>query len=377
MHAKKKLYVIQPLITSYRHELLSTLGDSYSLVVLADSAHEGKKGFAPTKGKPTYSRINTQIFKFLDGRISYQTGVLRAPYGPEDAIIVFADPRFITFWLLLLFCKIRRLKVFAHGQGNYAYPSASPLRRLMYKTICGLSYKYICYNEYVRSTMLQIGCNPVKLEAADNSIQIVAPLHPSQKDFSVNGILFIGRLRHGCRLETAVESISRLRKHYPDVELHVIGGGEEEQDFKAKFSSLAWVHFYGAIYDDWKITEISRLCRIGCYPGDAGLSVVHHFSLSLPTVVHSAIHRHMGPEPAYVQDQVNGFLYDPHDDPTASLSETLLRAWSLPITEIREIGTHAFRTYESLTSPTLGQRFVKILTDSGFTPTSNDAARIQ
>jgi len=40
--------------------------------------------------------------------------------------------------------------------------------------------------------------------------------------------------------------------------------------------------WYRARFDDEAIAAISLRCRVGCYPGSAGLSVVHLFALSLP-----------------------------------------------------------------------------------------------
>ncbi|MFT4256222.1 MAG: glycosyltransferase [Pseudoxanthomonas sp.] len=364
----KALYIIQPLITNYRQELLATLGNSYRTVVLSSHVDEGKNGFGISNVEINGLRIDAPILKFLSERFSYQEKVLTQSYKSGDAAIIFADPRFLSFWLLLILAKIKGIMIFAHGQGSYAYPSASLFRRLMYRSICRLSHRYVCYNEFVRTSMLRIGCNPSKLAVADNSIQIGTPVTPESKDFAVNGVLFIGRLRHGCCLNVAIEAVSRLRQQFPDACLHVVGGGEEEQSYKTEFSKLDWVHFHGPIYDDQQIAAISRQCKAGCYPGNAGLSIVHYFALSLPAIVHSEIHRHMGPEPAYVTDGLNGFLFNPDDDSTTALAGALHRAWSLSDSELRVMGEHAFKTYENLTNPTLGQRFLRILDESGFKP---------
>lgn len=373
----KELYVIQPLITGYRRELLATLGANYQLVVLSDHACEGKNGFSAVTFEACQSRIDTRIFKLFSGKLSYQTKVLTQPYRSGDAAIIFADPRFISFWLLLLLARLRGVKVFAHGQGNFAYPSASLFRRLMYKLICKLAHRYVCYNEFVRAAMLRIGCDSGKLSVAENSAQIDLPVGPEGKDYTADGVLFIGRLRHGCSIEIAVEAISELRKQFSDACLHVIGGGEDEQRYRREFSYLDWVHFHGSLYDGQQISSISSKCRVGCYPGSAGLSVVHYFALSLPAVLHSEIHLHMGPEPSYVADGVNGFLFKPDLNPVIALTEALQRAWNLPASKLRKIGERAFATYQNLTNPTLGQRFVCVLDEGGFKPATHGGASRQ
>src|SRR5680860_1857230 len=76
------------------------------------------------------------------------------------------------------------------------------------------------------------------------------------------------------------------------------------------------------VHDDSRIAKISRSCRTACYPGDAGLSVVHFFGLSLPPIVHDDITTQQGPEPSYVENDVNGFVYEKSGGESA-LAKTL------------------------------------------------------
>lgn len=331
------------------------------MVLLSDHSKDGKDGFDRVSMDPSVLRVNAPIRDFMSGRVAYQSNIIGQHFKNGDAIVVFANPRFVSFWLLMLVARLRGAKVFAHGQGNYAHPSGSLFRKFMYRVICGLSYRYICYNEFVRVCMLRIGCNADKLVVADNSVQIDAPVHPEGKDYCVSGVLFVGRLREGCSLGVAVEAVSRLRAAFSEVCLYVVGSGPMESRYRKEFDGLDWVRFHGSIYDHELISRISRKCRVGCYPGNAGLSVVHMFALSLPVVVHSKVHQHMGPESAYVVDKFNGFLFDPDEDPVAALFGSLRLAWSMTSDELREIGRNSFRTYEELTQPSLGERFLGIL----------------
>lgn len=358
------VYVVQPLLAGYRREMLTTLGSRYRLALLGDRSEEGRKGFQAVDLGTGVRRIHAPIRALAGDRLFYQCNVLSQPYRPGDTIIAFGNPRFVSLWLLLLWGRLRGVRILVHGQGNYAHPQAGPLRRWMYRTLCRLAHRYVCYNGYVRSEMLRIGCDGRKLAVAENSLLVESTVDSSDRDYRVSGVLFVGRLRTGCSLETAVEAVSRLRSFDEDVRLHVVGGGEDEGRHRQRFSSLEWVIFHGPVYDQAKIADISRRCRVGCYPGAAGLSVVHYFALSLPVVVHSRVHLHMGPEPAYVRDGHNGFLFDPAGDTAEALYRTLLRAWRLDAQALREIGAAARQTYRSLTMPTLGERFLAILDET-------------
>jgi hypothetical protein len=120
---------------------------------------------------------------------------------------------------------------------------------------------------------------------------------------------------------------------------------------------LIW---HGAVFDDNEIATISRECRIGCYPGAAGLSVVHMFGLSLPPLVHDQLPLHMGPEPEYVETSRTGFLYA-REGGVEALATSLREIWALPPEAIRETATGAFSKYQRLNSPTLGQRLAEVV----------------
>ncbi len=119
-----------------------------------------------------------------------------------------------------------------------------------------------------------------------------------------------------------------------------------------------WVVLHGAVYEDAAVADISRSCAIGCYPGRAGLSVVHLMSLSLPPVVASDLASHQGPEPSYVVDGWNGYVFDPAN-PDGVL-EALTRAFSNRAT-LHKTQVNAFETYQRLTSPPLAERIWSIV----------------
>lgn len=105
---------------------------------------------------------------------------------------------------------------------------------------------------------------------------------------------------------------------------------------------------------------------VGCYPGDAGLSVVQFMGLSLVPVVHDQLHRHMGPEPGYVKDGINGRLFE-RAAGAPSLARCLEDTLAQPQTAAA-LGAAAWRTYRELTEPALGERLARIFGAAGPTP---------
>ena len=100
---------------------------------------------------------------------------------------------------------------------------------------------------------------------------------------------------------------------------------------------------------------------MGCYPGNAGLSVVHYFSLRLPPIIHDDICSHMGPEPSYVKDGINGILFSKNFKSSA-ITESLKRVWQMSQVEYEKVSTAAFSEYKRLNSPSMASKMINILT---------------
>jgi glycosyltransferase involved in cell wall biosynthesis len=228
---------------------------------------------------------------------------------------------------------------------------------------------YICYAPIVRQAFLDTGFSGEKLAVAHNSLINRVLVTPREKDervkqqpgknASANGILFIGRLRRESRIDRLLRVIDRIRREDGfDLTLHIIGEGEESAMLKAQARGSSWAVFHGGIYDAARIREISLDCFAGCYPGNAGLSVVHMMSLSLPVITHDNWRQH-GPEPSFIRDGVSGWLFD-HTDPDSSLYRAI-RALASDPAKVAEMRRHAFADYQALAYPSLAERIWAII----------------
>lgn len=353
-----KLFYIQPIITSYRQKLVECLSNDFDLTVL-HGAPANNSGFLSliTNNVRSIECMHSSIFS---GRLVFQHGVLEAiRESSPDAILTCANVRDLTYWRLLFLCRKMKIRVFSHGQGLYSKKQVSPFIAFLYRSAVRLSYKYICYTPISRDSLVSIGCSSGKLEIADNSIRFSADAGSTPKRGDEQGILFIGRLREQCQLEDLVSAVLKLREIHPTAILHVIGSGELEPAYREQYKQ-EWIIFHGAIYDDEKTLEISRECRVGCYPGNAGLSVVHFFSLRLPPILHDDIFSHMGPEPSYVQNKINGITFK-KTHTSEAINNALLDIWEMPTEKYLEISNAAFSKYEHLNAPSMETKMLNIL----------------
>ena len=276
-----------------------------------------------------------------------------------DAVIIWANPRCISTWFVLLAGKILRIPIYSRGHGLYKKTKLTFGFKFMYSLIIRLSKKYICYTESVRESLMPLTKNTQKLVVDYNTLYNDYPVKPEEKSGSEKGILFIGRLRALCGVQALINSIVQLNQD-PSfaIDLHIIGDGIEGNWVREKAQNYSWIHYHGMIYDDAKIQEISRLCRIGVFPGTAGLSVVHMMSLSLPPLTHNHMHAH-GPEPSYIKDDLNGWFFD-KSNPQA-LTTAISTIWEKTLADMQSYQKNAFLTYKKLNEPPLHERLWSII----------------
>lgn len=303
--------VVAPVLTSYRLPLYNGLCDYFDEVVVVADAKVGQGFKTDTAGRFRFVQLDTGWF----GRNRYhQKGLIRA-FLKERPDFVFGtlDSRASTFWLLLLIAKIVGIPSFWHTQGLYnkEHLKSYSIYKHAFKVVAWLSNGLICYTKTVREGLLRAGISPTKLTTMDNTIRNTHALSPEEKPSAGNSGLYIGRLREGCNLSLLFEAMAILKSNGKAVSLHLIGDGDLRCSLEQSAKSLGLdVTFYGALYDDNEITNISKCCSFGVYPGDAGLSIIHYMSLSLVPIAHGSPELHMGPEPGMLRNRENSLLFE-------------------------------------------------------------------
>lgn len=357
---RSRLIWVQPVLASYRRPVLSALARRFDVTLLTDIEATRRQGF--DNSLPDDARVvDAPIRSALGGRLGFQRRVLSTLIRQRpDMLLLPANPRHLSYWLSLLAARVVGVRVFSHGQGLYRHREAGHFRRAMYRLMATLSHRYICYTALSGDSMREIGCRPDRLAVAENSVTLDHTVPPARRTQGATGILFVGRLRAGCRLDTLFAAVEAERAAGRDITVHVVGDGPERADLQRRYGDAGWIVWHGAVFDEETIARISLACRVGCYPGDAGLSVVHFFGLSLPPIVHDRISTHMGPEPSYVRDGVNGFVFS-QEEPVSSLQAILERIWALEPERFDSVRRQAFDTYVQLNAPPLGDRIGEVL----------------
>ncbi len=353
---KTRLLLADVYCTEYRkhyYEELSTLYDFF----LSSARDDISGGF--NTANVGVKRIILDEISLWNGKIKFQKGMISLVKQLQPKVIICAlGNRYLNQWILLFYCKLNGIDLYLHDQGLYNKKKKLAFYRLMYEFFLLWCKGIICYTPLSKESFVKIGIRPKKLFVAENSIYNDYDVPPMKKNYKEKGILFIGRLREGSRLGILINAIVNIRTMGYDVDLHIVGDGELKEEYCRRYNNFKFITWYGKIYDQQEIAKISMECSLACYPGNAGLSIVHYMSLSLPVLTHDNIATH-GPECSYIKDNYNGWLFD-YDNPEISLL-VRLKEIMYHKEDLGRIGKNAYKTYQSLTSPSYATRIHHII----------------
>lgn len=357
----KKLLLIQPRLMSYRVELANDLADRAELILAFSQAPSDDGAWEPdTLAHNVRTRI-VPTHAWLGGAIYYQAdliGIVRRER--PDAIVCFANPRYLSFWALALVAQVLRIPFYAHGQGLFRRPNPGKLRRIMFRAMLARCTGYLAYNAFAARSLQGLSTRD-NVAALENFFVNPCATPSHERDYEQNGVLFIGRLRPGCELERLADAIIayNLAPTHGPLRVKVIGGGQLLSHYRNRYRAHPEIELLGEIYACAEIRDVSLTCFAGCYPGMAGLSIVHMMSMSLPAIVNERLELHMGPEPAYVVDGETGFHFS-QTDPARSLERVIARLAGSRQT-VAAVGANAYRFYQALSRVRLADRMLEAM----------------
>lgn len=358
----KRVCIIEPVFTHYRLPVYEQLSRFCHVDwVFSPSTTISGFGEAPPTGASGLRFVQVPDWKPFGGRFGmFQRGVAKYVLRERpDAILVSSNLRSLSFWTTLILARLRGTPVYVHGHGLYKKRRIRFLHRTLIRIMLQLSCGYIAYAPIARESFPAHGFSDEKVMVAHNTLVNPFPVRPEEKTGSERGVLFLGRLRRGCRVNLLIRVIKRLREEESiPLTLNIVGSGEEEESLRQEAASLSWITWHGEVHDLLQIRKISLDCFVGCYPGNAGLSVVHLLSLSLPVVINDDF-SDQGPETSFVQNGVNGLVYD-HTNSQEFLYRELKSLAGDP-RRIAKMQRSALEEYQTLINPPLAERLFSIL----------------
>jgi len=349
--APSSVVIIQPALMLYRQRVYGALNQILPTRVIC------------TEGKVQSADIDFEYFELPCrnlGRFQWQTGIRSIIKKVDPAVVwIAADVNYLSSLALTFWCKRHGIKVILHGQGLIKKSGAPKLRKFMLQRWIDLADTYVGYTEKsTQSIRDQLGNRPHlvtinnRLELDSNTSQI------KYQPRTGKDVMFIGRLRKGSQIDLLIDAMATINSNSSNpFTLHIIGDGEYASQASIAAAQQNWIIWHGAINDREKLLEIAQQCAIGVYPGAAGLSVVTYMELGLATIVGDDLSLMQGPEPEYIIDGYNGWLYK-YDD-TQDLQRVLTHA--LISDELQQIQMNAIATFNKLHSKSYAQEMADVI----------------
>ncbi|WP_335965916.1 glycosyltransferase family 4 protein [Galbibacter sp. PAP.153] len=230
-------------------------------------------------------------------------------YEAPNCIILFWNIYNMNSWLLLIYCKCKKIKIIYWSHGMSLQDPNNKLKKLIYNTFQLFSDSILLYSpnemKYIPT------CLHSKTFIANNTInfdeipQIEVSKSDIKKEFNLGYdkiVLFVGRIQKRKRLDILLD-IFKNRKD-SNIGLVIVGSGFSE-DYQRMVKNNYNIEYLGEIYDKIKINMLFKCADIFCIPGTNGLGVNQAMYWGLPVLALNVNH---SPEIYYLKNGVNGYI---------------------------------------------------------------------
>lgn len=284
-----------------------------------------------TKNNKFIKVFNLNI-PFKGNKFTYQFGILVNSIfkRPDIIILLGVNPLIVSSFYVFTFFKIfTKTKIIWWGHGTLGNQGkiGRKIRLFFYKKADGIflydeSAKVHLQN-YIQNVPMYVIGNSINTE--DYGFNIYQDLI-KRKTVIIEPLtlLFTGRITKRKRIDILLNSLRILKKRNINVQLYIIGSGDELDNLKKLSKDLnveELVHFEGAIYDE-NLYKYFLNSHIYVLPNAVGLSIIHSSSFGLPLITTNNMIEH-GPEMQYFKEGVNGSYYEGKD--SESLADEILK----------------------------------------------------
>lgn len=260
---------------------------------------------------------NRRIF----GNWYWQKGVLKLLFKNFDTYLVLGEPFCVSTWV---FCGLAKLipgkRVFFWSHGWYGRETF--VKRVMKKVFFRLGNGVFLYGNYARELMIKEGFSPEKLWTIHNSLaydeqlKLRKTLKPStifREHFGNENrtLVFVGRLTQTKRLDMILDALAILRERGMNLNLVLIGDGAARKSLEQKTQELGLeknVWFYGACYEEDKISELMYNADLCVSPGNIGLTAMHALMFGCPSITHDDFKNQMPEFEAIIPGKTGAFF---------------------------------------------------------------------
>lgn len=313
-----RIAIIQPLVPHYREAFFNALKKKYDIDFYV---YQQKSN--PNNDNFKISNIPAFPLKLWGShQILFLYNFIPLLKQKYDLIILTAEIRSLSTWFLLLFSKLRKIRIILWGQGisivKYIKEEKKyPYIRKLLHSLADMNWLYTEHEKKILSKYI----DPNKLLSLNNTIDFFHS--DSQKFYKKNNTLkkkyniqtkinfiycarFTNIYRRIDLLIKMIESLDKERYGFI-----IIGDGYLKPDF-SKYTN---VYDFGAVYDVKKKDKLFAMSDIYLQPAWVGLSVVEAFFYGKPILTFKRSDNiFQGVEYNYIIHNHNGYIADSLND---------------------------------------------------------------
>lgn len=287
----------------------------------------GDKTSSPIKKMDYDSLIGfKKEFKFIKllGNFYWLKGTFGLLFKKYDTYILTGEAYCLSNWLLLLYGKVTRKKVYLWTHGWYGKEKF--ITRILKKWFYKLSDGLFLYGDYAKNLMINEGFSERKLIPIYNSLDHDLHLKIRQtlkltsvfKDYFNNDnptFIYVGRLQKSKKINLVFEAISLLKKKNILANFILVGESSDigftiEEMKDMNIAEQVW--FYGPCFDEYILGELFYNSIACVSPGNIGLTAIHSLTFGTPIITHNNF-KNQAPEFEALIDGETGSFFKEHN----------------------------------------------------------------
>ena len=324
----KKVFYLTNIFPLYRESIWRLLRDEKKYDFHFFFSNQDLSGIKSNNSSHhnKYHEIKNHFFL---GRLIWQSKFLKKLISNKpDILILLGEMNIISNWILAIFGRLFRTKVYYWGHGIYG--NESFLKRLFRILFLKLASGHILYGEWAKTKLIHNGFDKEKLHVVYNSLNYDSQkkhfekLLKKKKEIKVFKLIFVGRLTKTKKIDQLLIALRKISNQIK-FELNIVGDGYEKSyliHLKNELG-LSNINFLGPIYDEQIISELIFNSNVCVSPGNIGLTAMHSLSYGTPVITHNDFKNQM-PEAESITENINGLFFK--KDYIEDLAEKILKS---------------------------------------------------
>ena len=314
-----KVLIVYHYIAHYRLPIFETLSASEKInFYFAAGTETDQKIKIVNKEQLDYISLENKWF--VKRKLLWQKGIISLVFKNYDHFVFLGNPFFLSTWVSLILCKLKRKKasIWTHGITK----KLSTSKKIILKLLWSLSDKIFVYGNYAKREMIKYGVNQEKIVVVYNSLDYEKQLEVRYKLTNTNifkehfgnefsTFIFTGRLTKVKKLHLVLQAMKILHQDGVYCNLVLVGDGRAKGELLELAESLGLIKsvwFYGPSYDEKVIGELYYNACACVSPGNVGLTAMHALVYGTPVLTHSDFANQM-PEFEAIEDGTTGSFF--------------------------------------------------------------------